>query len=151
MSQATRPSPGVLAGIVAGAVGLSVLVFSSRRPSADVRDWSPTDHDQPAGQQPTQGAMPRQKAAPQEDAAALVDLAWSRNCATCHGAEGRGDGPQGPMVRAPDLTRADWQGRITDDDIKQTIRNGRNSMPKFDLPDGVVDGLVKRIRTHRPR
>ena len=38
------------------------------------------------------------------------------------------------MVRAPDLTRADWQGRVGDEDIAQVIRNGRNSMPKFDLP-----------------
>jgi cytochrome c oxidase cbb3-type subunit 3 len=55
------------------------------------------------------------------------------------------------MVRAPDLTRADWQGRVTDDEILKTIRNGRNNMPKFDLPPAVLDGLVKRIRTRRAR
>jgi len=69
----------------------------------------------------------------------------------CHGERGRGDGPQGPMLRAPDLTRADWQSRVTDEDIVQTIRNGRNNMPKFDLPPAALDGLVKRIRANRAR
>ena len=76
-------------------------------------------------------------------------MAWGRSCVACHGESGRGDGPQGAMVRAPDLTRADWQGRVTDADILQTIRSGRNNMPKFDLPPAVLDGLVKRIRAHR--
>ncbi len=78
-------------------------------------------------------------------------MAWGRSCVTCHGESGRGDGPQGPMVRAPDLTRADWQGRVTDAEILQIIRTGRNKMPKFDLPPAVLDGLVKRIRAHRSR
>jgi cytochrome c oxidase cbb3-type subunit 3 len=53
------------------------------------------------------------------------------------------------MVRAPDLGRTEWQGRISDEDIRQTIRNGRNNMPKFDLPPAVLDGIVKRIRANR--
>jgi cytochrome c oxidase cbb3-type subunit 3 len=53
------------------------------------------------------------------------------------------------MVRAPDLTRADWQARVSDEDILQVIRNGRNNMPRFDLPPAVLDGLVKRIRENR--
>jgi hypothetical protein len=55
------------------------------------------------------------------------------------------------MLRAPDLTRAEWQARVTDQEILQTIRGGRNNMPKFDLPPAVLDGLVKRIRSYRGR
>ena len=73
-------------------------------------------------------------------------MAWARQCTPCHGPQGRGDGPQGPMVKAPDLTSADWQSKTTDDQIKQIILNGKNRMPKFDLPDDVVTGLVARIR-----
>lgn len=151
MSQPSRPlSPLVFGGIILGALLLGLLVFWSRRPPAALTEWTPADHDQPAGQS-GQVAQPRQRPQPAQDSAALTELAWSRNCAVCHGDCGRGDGPQGPMLRAPDLTRAEWQARVTDDDIRQTIRSGRNNMPKFDLPPAVLDGLVKRIRASRAR
>jgi hypothetical protein len=38
---------------------------------------------------------------------------------------------------------------VTDDDIRTVVKNGRNSMPKFDLPPAVLDGLVKRIRANK--
>jgi mono/diheme cytochrome c family protein len=150
MSQPSRaPSPAALAAIAIGALALGLLVFWSRRAPADLPEWTPADHDQPAGQA-TQGPPPsRPKTEPQQDAAALAEVAWGRSCAACHGERGRGDGPQSTMVRAPDLTRVDWQGRVTDDEIRQTIRTGRNNMPKFDLPPAVLDGIVKRIRANR--
>jgi cytochrome c oxidase cbb3-type subunit 3 len=148
----------VLAAIAVGALVVGVFAFWSGRPPADTREWSPSDHDQPAGQpgQPVPPSQPTPVRAkpppqPQQEASELAEMAWGRSCVTCHGESGRGDGPQGMMVRAPDLTRADWQGRVTDDEILQTIRSGRNNMPKFDLPPAVLDGLVKRIRAHRAR
>src|SRR5262245_5814734 len=111
-------SPAILGGVAAAALCVSFVVFRARGASGDVREWQPSDHDQPAGQQNAQG-KPRQAqkhaASSQANGAEnLVELAWTRACAGCHGGSGRGDGPQGPMVRAPDLTRADWQGRVTD-------------------------------------
>jgi cytochrome c oxidase cbb3-type subunit 3 len=152
MRQPSSPlSPAILAGIALGAVLLGLLVFWSRGAPADPRDWTPSDHDQPPGQA-GQPPPARQKSPhPQQDATALAELAWSRSCVSCHGERGRGDGPQGAMVRAPDLTRAEWQAKVTDEEILQTIRNGRNSMPKFDLPPAVLDGLVKRIRANRAK
>ena len=64
---------------------------------------------------------------------------------------GHGDGPSGPMVKASDLTREEWQARVTDDEMIALIRNGKGSMPKFDLPEPVVRGLVARIRALRGR
>jgi mono/diheme cytochrome c family protein len=55
------------------------------------------------------------------------------------------------MVRAPDLTRPEWQDAVTDEQIASVIRGGRNKMPSFDLPDTVVKGLVARIRVRRAR
>lgn len=55
------------------------------------------------------------------------------------------------MVRAPDLSRPDWQQNVTDEEIAATIRNGKNKMPKFDLPDQVVTGLVQRVRAFQAR
>jgi cytochrome c oxidase cbb3-type subunit 3 len=53
------------------------------------------------------------------------------------------------MVRAPDLTDPAWQDRVTDAQIAEVIRKGRNKMPAFELPDQVVEGLVKRVRAAR--
>jgi cytochrome c oxidase cbb3-type subunit 3 len=54
------------------------------------------------------------------------------------------------MLRAPDLTRAEWQSKVTDAEITEVIRKGRNRMPPFaSLPDQVVSGLVARIRQSR--
>jgi mono/diheme cytochrome c family protein len=154
MSQPPRSDPKLpvaLAATAAGAVLLGFLVFWSGRSSGDVHEWSPADHDQPTGAQAPAGgqAQPQGQARGQDKGENLVELAWSRQCATCHGPSGHGDGPSGPMVQAPDLTRADWQGRVTDDDIAQTIRRGRNKMPAFDLPPSVLQGLVARIRAGR--
>lgn len=120
------------------------LVGCDRGPS-EVREWKPDDHDQPPAAPGQVTARPGTEGVDPT----LIDLAWRRNCATCHGAVGRGDGPQGPMVRAPDLTRPDWQANISDEEMAAIIRKGKNKMPAFDLPDQVVQGLVQRIRSAR--
>jgi len=38
------------------------------------------------------------------------------------------------MVNAPDITRDDLLSKITDDEIAAQIKNGKNRMPRFDLP-----------------
>jgi hypothetical protein len=142
-----------------------VLVFAlpalgaagcDRAPSATgLPEWKPGDHDQEMtgggtanGQQApppkSSGGGPRAGVSP-------VDVAWQQACATCHGMGGHGDGPSGPMVNAPDLTRADFQDRASDDDIAAVIANGRNKMPKFGLSEPVVKGLVAKIRSLRGR
>jgi mono/diheme cytochrome c family protein len=113
---------------------------------SDVREWAPGDHDQapstPGTANPRAGTTARPGA--EID---LVQLAWEKSCVTCHGARGRGDGPQGPMLRAADLGRAEWQDRVSDAEMADTIRKGRNKMPAFDLPPQVLQGLVLRIRS----
>jgi hypothetical protein len=148
LSRRGRGGSAILSTLVRLAA-LTVLVWLTAcdRGPSEVREWTPDDHDQP-------GSAPGQVTArPGSDGPdpTLIDLAWKRNCATCHGAIGRGDGPQGPMVRAPDLTRTDWQERISDDEIAAVIRKGKNKMPAFDLPDQVVQGLVQRIRAAREK
>jgi hypothetical protein len=52
------------------------------------------------------------------------------------------------MVGAKDLTRKELLSSVTDAQLEEVIRNGRNRMPAFpDLPQNVVDGLVQRIRS----
>jgi mono/diheme cytochrome c family protein len=126
-----------------------------RAPSpSSLQEWSPADHHsvddgRKTGAQPAAGRAPADKGNPDDNVASLVDLAWRQQCATCHGQSGKGDGQMGPMVRAPDLTNGEWQGSVSDANVAAIIQNGRNRMPKFDLPAPVVAGLVARIRSLR--
>ncbi|UQA56528.1 c-type cytochrome [Polyangium aurulentum] len=143
----TRPSSEVLTLLLSLCAAIAIVGCDKR----DVREWQPSDHDQPPGQQAGQVA-PRPASTGEQGNQELVEIAWQRNCATCHGQRGRGDGPQGPMVRAPDLTRAEWQSRVGDAEIVEVIRKGRNRMPPFaNLPDQVITGLVGRIRANRSK
>ncbi len=124
------------------AIALFALFASAcRRPS---REWRPEDHDEePAG--PTQAAPPGSAGGSGDEA--LVEATWRSACASCHGALGRGDGPNGPMVKAPDLTTKAFQESRTDEQLATVIRTGRGKMPAFgQLPPAVVAGLVQRIR-----
>jgi mono/diheme cytochrome c family protein len=145
ISPSSRSSRAFVLTLVLALVGCG-------RSSSDTREWQASDHDQAGGQQ--QGQVPaRPGSSSQADSdKSLVELAWQRNCATCHGPLGRGDGPQGPMVRAQDLTRDEWQTKVTDEQIAEVIRKGRNRMPAFEsLPPQVITGLVARIRANRER
>jgi mono/diheme cytochrome c family protein len=123
---------------------------------ADLREWQAADHDRVDEQQPAGRAArpPRGQVQPSASAdptTTLVEVTWRNQCAACHGMLGRGDGPQGPMVRAPDLTAVEWQAKVTDQQIAEVIQAGKNRMPKFDFPPDVVKGLVARIRGSRTR
>ncbi len=134
-------------------LALSILVLAAcdRPPSADgLREWSPQDHDRGDAGQGASPAGPKGAPGPKVDEATqLAELTWSTQCSRCHGVNGRGDGPEGPMVKAADLTRKDWQARVQDRDIAATIKNGKDKMPKYDLSDPIVDALVRRIRARR--
>jgi mono/diheme cytochrome c family protein len=129
------------------------LAACSRAP-ADLREWKPDDHDR--SEENTKARAAPAKAQPSATASAnpivtLVEVTWRNQCAPCHGALGHGDGPQGPMVHAPNLTLPDWQAKVTDQQIAQVIVSGKNRMPKFDFPPDVLGGLVSRIRASKGR
>lgn len=145
----SAPTSAIVAATAVGALLLGLIIFRPSRSAGEVREWSAADHDQPAGAQPT--GRPRGGQPKSTDTSSLTDLAWNKHCASCHGKSGRGDGPQGAMVKAPDLARSEWVDRATDAEIAQLIRQGRNAMPPFDLPHAVVQGLVQRVRAARPR
>jgi hypothetical protein len=78
-------------------------------------------------------------------------------CATCHGEDGRGDGPAAPnlSVKPRDYTDPTWQASVTDDQLKQIILLGGQKVGKSPLMPGnadlkdrpeVLDGLVAIIR-----
>lgn len=125
----------------------SIALVACQPDRGEVREWTAADHD-PTGADPrTQRGQEKPPTTKEDTSVALAETIWRKNCATCHGALGRGDGPQGPMVGAKDLTADEWLGQATDEQILETIKKGKNRMPAFpDLPDAVLQGLVKRIR-----
>jgi cytochrome c oxidase cbb3-type subunit 3 len=129
-------------------------VACERPPSADqAKEWTPGDHDH--SEEKTSQAQGAQAPAQRGDAGSgaeqLAEMTWQNNCFACHGSMGKGDGPSGPMVGAKDLTRADWQSTVSDADMAAAILGGKGRMPKFDLPEPVVKGLVARIRSMKGR
>jgi cytochrome c oxidase cbb3-type subunit 3 len=116
----------------------------------DLREWKPSDHDHTTnpGQDQVEGGadagMEPELAAHGLTEVAMV--AWQQNCVRCHGSFGRGDGPQGPLVHAPDLSNARFQASVTEDDIAKIIHDGRGLMPAFPLPDATLKPLAHLVR-----
>jgi cytochrome c553 len=78
-------------------------------------------------------------------------------CATCHGMNGKGDGPAAASLkpRPRDYTDPKWQASVSDEQIKQTILLGGQGVgkspmmpaqPQLKSQPQVLDALVKIIR-----
>jgi mono/diheme cytochrome c family protein len=82
---------------------------------------------------------------------------YAKYCRSCHGPEGKGDGPGTPKdVHPANLTDAKWDHGSTDGEIFTTIKMG--VPPKFDMDswDGRIKdpdiwNLVNYIRTLAPK
>jgi mono/diheme cytochrome c family protein len=117
---------------------------------SDLRVWRAADHDHttnPGAAQvvggPDAGPSPELAQAGLDE---VTLIAWRQNCVRCHGVLGRGDGPQGRMVKATDLTSPAFQAATDDAKIATTIREGRGAMPPFPLPDRTIESLVRLVR-----
>jgi mono/diheme cytochrome c family protein len=77
---------------------------------------------------------------------------WSKNCASCHGKTGLGDGPKGRMGKTNpgDFSSAEFQA-FTDGEIFYRTKTGRNEMPAFDkkIPDNEIWALVIHMRSFK--
>ena len=130
-------------------MGLVALLFAcacNERP-ADLREWRTSDHDHT--ENPNAEQVQVTDAGSGDVGHGLDDVtivAWQQNCTNCHGPLGRGDGPQGQLLHASDLSRSDWQATVSDEAIANTIRLGRGRMPAFNLPDATIQRLVALIR-----
>ena len=105
-------------------------------------------------------AAPARAADPATDAAALERgrALFAKQCASCHGAEGRGDGPAAYLLhpKPRDLVAAryrivsTWEGVPTDDDLFRTISRGMpgSAMPSWrHLPETDRRALVDFVKS----
>lgn len=127
---------------------LMLSAVSCNETPADLREWRTSDHDHTDN--PNSGQVqvdPADAGAPAPPGLEEVTLvAWQQNCTRCHGQLGRGDGPQGPMLKATNLSDAVWQSSVSDQQIARSIKEGKGAMPAFKLPDSTIDKLVKLVR-----
>jgi mono/diheme cytochrome c family protein len=96
-------------------------------------------------------------AAARADVDKKTERTWKAKCASCHGADGKGQTDQGQKMGISDYTSAAWQKGITDDQIKAAINNGvkrekngkAQEMDPFSdkLDAGQIDGLVAYVRS----
>lgn len=84
-----------------------------------------------------------------------VDDLFNRNCARCHGADGRADTPSGRLYQTPDLTDPEWwkkNSRLTSvRSLRSTVTKGKGGMPAFGrkLTRSEINLLVDRMRSFR--
>jgi mono/diheme cytochrome c family protein len=74
---------------------------------------------------------------------------WMKNCASCHGKTGLGDGPKGRMTKTHpgDFSGAGFQAG-TDGEIYYRTKVGRGEMPAYDkkIPDNEIWAMVHYMR-----
>jgi cytochrome c553 len=81
---------------------------------------------------------------------------WKAKCASCHGADGKGETDQGKKLQVENMTSAEWQKAKTDAQIKNAIENGAKKGDaemegfKDKLDAASIDSLVAYIRTFAP-
>ncbi len=97
---------------------------------------------------------------PATDAAAVQDEAqqiFGSRCATCHGQEGKGDGPGAALLspKPRNFHDKDWQAKITDKEMEQAIIYGgaavgkspkMASNPDLAAKPEVVKALIAKVR-----
>ncbi|HZR09714.1 MAG TPA: cytochrome c [Myxococcales bacterium] len=82
-----------------------------------------------------------------------AERTWKAKCASCHGADGKGDTDQGKKMKIADMTSADWHNKTTDAKIREAIlngvktENGEMQSYKDSLSSEQVDSLVNYIHT----
>lgn len=116
-----------------------------------MREWTPADHQPPEGETGDRSGAPDETDAdPALTEARAATALFGSMCASCHGEEGRGDGPaRPPAAQVPDFRDATWQAEHTDEQLATSVRDGRGGfMPGFGTrlsPEGVA-ALVRHVR-----
>jgi mono/diheme cytochrome c family protein len=75
---------------------------------------------------------------------------YKKNCASCHGKEGKGDGVKARTLKTfpGDFSKGDYQ-KQTDGELFYKTKTGRGDMPSYDkkVPDNDIWNIVNYLRT----
>ncbi len=73
-------------------------------------------------------------------------------CIKCHGWDGKGT-KRGKKLGAPDFTDAEWQASVKDEQLINSITNGKKKMPKagHKMAPEEIKAMVKYVRFFIPK
>jgi mono/diheme cytochrome c family protein len=73
---------------------------------------------------------------------------YAKNCASCHGRDGRAKTFKARFNHARNLADPEWQGKVSDERIFNSIMNGKGKMPAFGkkFSEQEIDALVAYVR-----
>jgi cytochrome c553 len=83
--------------------------------------------------------------------AADVKENWDKNCAKCHGPDGKGQTKMGQKLEIKDLTDAKLQTELTDDQAFKAIKEGikdKEGKIKMKAAEGMSDDEIKALVGH---
>ena len=77
---------------------------------------------------------------------------FKNECLKCHGRDGKGS-KRGKKLGTPDFTDAEWQASVTDEQLINSITNGKKKMPKQEgrLSPEEIKAMVKYVRMLTPK
>ena len=83
----------------------------------------------------------------QVDARAL----FNKNCAKCHGIDGRAKTFHGRLVGAQNFTDEQWKANVTDKEMSDAIKKGPKAMPAFEkkLSQAEINALVAYVHSFK--
>ena len=81
----------------------------------------------------------------------VANVLFLKNCASCHGKDGRAKTFKAKFNHARNLTNPNWQAAISDEHMYASILRGKNKMPAFGktLSENEVAALVTYVRMLR--
>jgi mono/diheme cytochrome c family protein len=76
---------------------------------------------------------------------------FAKQCASCHGKDGRAKTIKGKLKHARNLTDGEWQEKVSDERIFNSITNGKEKMPAFakKLSQEQIEALVTYVRAFK--
>src|SRR5256885_12632411 len=76
-------------------------------------------------------------------------VTYSKNCATCHGKDGRAKTFKAKFNHARDLTNPGWQAGVTDEHLFNSISNGKGKRPAWGkkFSEAEINALVAYVRS----
>jgi cytochrome c6 len=79
---------------------------------------------------------------------AQTRITFKDKCSRCHGPDGKGNTVLGDMLFPPDFTDGKWWKELTDEQLMQSIDNGKNEMPAFGkkLTKSEILALIAYVR-----
>ncbi len=140
-----------------GVIGVLALAACNKPGGASESDPHPSRTDTTTTTTTTTQAVAAKAGGEGAIDSAKAKEVFKTRCATCHGDEGRGNGP-GAITLNPkprNYHDKEWQAKVTDDDIRKTITFGGAAVGKSPImpasPDleskpEVIDGLVQLVR-----